>query len=580
MSASTKTWVDGNAPTCAAADLNGFKNENNQLIVTSDQTLNTGNNNQTAIAVSIYSHDGNAYSDTAVVPNVYVLTHLSGARVVPIAYTPGMQIRFKPNNTNTSISTVQLPSLTAKSVKNGDGTDVGGGALPAGVECTLVFDASNDWFVITAIGEATARFKKSPAETLAGVTIVDETFWYGMVQRYGAVIDGITDDRVAIQAAIDQQNQGGAPAQLGFGEHVVTDSLTYYTATVLLGLNRQNSIIRYTGTGKCFVSAVPGVRQYNVIMRDFLCRNYGSGTHGLELESVSLGTFERVTFHSFERNWSLLVSSGENGWTVYNRFEQCYSFFAGVLGWGIAAEGTGRGANANFLVNCRSNNDFQAGQIVDSNDNHVSEGQFEGGSSGAISGWELIATSMGLSPRNQFTGNRFENNNGEAINIGSLVPVTAMNDNYFLSTGGSIVDNGDRTQWESESASQGIGRQVQSQLGGSVGSSDLLRRQANGGAGEFACREIIEEVTTTGDPVSHRIRTARDTADSRAYQVLNPGGSEVFGVKPNGDLVFAGGIIKRHAAGVPSVTLPDGSEYTNTTTGILYIRESGAWQAK
>jgi len=64
MAATAKTWLNNNPPTCEDDDLNGFKNENNNAIVGSGQSLNTGDLQQTHKAMAVFASVGNFYADS------------------------------------------------------------------------------------------------------------------------------------------------------------------------------------------------------------------------------------------------------------------------------------------------------------------------------------------------------------------------------------------------------------------------------------------------------------------------------------------------------------------------------------
>ena len=126
MSATTKTWVNGLAPTCEDVDLNGFKNENNNLIIGAGIGLSTADNQQTHKAVAHYAGVGDYYVDSGSA-NVYVLS-TTGSQTFPPTYATGMRIRFVAGNTNTGASTVNVAGLGVKDVVN----DATGSALSAG----------------------------------------------------------------------------------------------------------------------------------------------------------------------------------------------------------------------------------------------------------------------------------------------------------------------------------------------------------------------------------------------------------------------------------------------------------------
>ena len=149
MASSNKTWADGQAPTCEAADLNGFQNENNNLIASAGQALNTGDNDQTAKSVANYSASGDFYNDTGAA-DAYVLG-TTGSFKAPTSYVDGVRARFRAGNTNTGASTVNIAGIGVKSIKTPAGNDPAAGKINQADEVTLSFDLSNDWFVLQEV---------------------------------------------------------------------------------------------------------------------------------------------------------------------------------------------------------------------------------------------------------------------------------------------------------------------------------------------------------------------------------------------------------------------------------------------
>jgi hypothetical protein len=124
MAATTKIWVNNSAPQVDDVDLNGFKNENNNLIDSAGLTPNTADNDQTTKAVAIYAAGGSYYTDSGAADS-YILTPF-GSKLSPPAYFEGMQIAFVPANSNTAASVINVNGLGSKSL-----TDIEGNALTA-----------------------------------------------------------------------------------------------------------------------------------------------------------------------------------------------------------------------------------------------------------------------------------------------------------------------------------------------------------------------------------------------------------------------------------------------------------------
>lgn len=144
MAGSTKTWLNNNPPSCEDDDLNGFKNENNNLILGSGQSLNTSDNQQTHKAVSAYAAHGDFYSDAGVA-NAYVLS-TQGGKVAPDVYADGMRIRFRTANANTGPSTANPAALGVKDIRLPGGGVLLGGEITANRNIKAIFNLSGDYF--------------------------------------------------------------------------------------------------------------------------------------------------------------------------------------------------------------------------------------------------------------------------------------------------------------------------------------------------------------------------------------------------------------------------------------------------
>lgn len=146
MSASTKTWLNNNAPSCEDDDLNGFAAENNNLILGSGQALSTSDNQQTHKAVSDYAASGAFYTDAGIA-DAYALAVI-GAHVSPPAYADGMIAEFFAGNNNTGASTVNVAGLGIKNIANTSAADV----IVAGARYVLRYRLSTDDFEIFISG--------------------------------------------------------------------------------------------------------------------------------------------------------------------------------------------------------------------------------------------------------------------------------------------------------------------------------------------------------------------------------------------------------------------------------------------
>ena len=126
MSSTAKVFVDG-VTSYAAADANGMKNENSNAIEAAGIVLHTGDNDQTAEAMSVHSAGADSYTDSGS-SNAHVLT--IAASVVSFipgkAYFAGMRMRFLAGFAPTGATTVNASGIGVINVFNNGSALVGG----------------------------------------------------------------------------------------------------------------------------------------------------------------------------------------------------------------------------------------------------------------------------------------------------------------------------------------------------------------------------------------------------------------------------------------------------------------------
>lgn len=144
---------------------------------------------------------------------------------------------------------------------------------------------------VPAFNELTGNigyYEQTEAEIAAAVTIVNGSISPGNILRYGSnTTPGTTDMTVALQAAIDQNNQGGVAVYCPRGTYNISSKVTLYAATKITGdgwaanagsfTPSAGTIFNWTGTG-VFLS-LQGVSTGNyaeaLCMRDFAIYNSG-----------------------------------------------------------------------------------------------------------------------------------------------------------------------------------------------------------------------------------------------------------------------------------------------------------------
>lgn len=141
MAATIKVFINNNPPECEDIDLNGYKLENNNLISSAGEALNTSDNFQTSRAVAVYGSGGDFYNDTGAI-NAYSLSPVGG-KVAPISYFEGMRASFVPQFTNTGGSTINVNGLGIVDIQLPNGDSVGPGDINAGILLVTFYDGAN-----------------------------------------------------------------------------------------------------------------------------------------------------------------------------------------------------------------------------------------------------------------------------------------------------------------------------------------------------------------------------------------------------------------------------------------------------
>lgn len=147
MAATTKVWVDDTTPSVNAVDLNGFKNENNNLIVGSGQSLNIGNLQQTHIAVSQLVGAADFFSSTGT--NTIILSS-TGSLQGPIALLPGQRVRWLGNANNTGAVQINVNGIGLTPLVDREGNAITAGMITVGNMIEAQFDGTTN-FVLTSI---------------------------------------------------------------------------------------------------------------------------------------------------------------------------------------------------------------------------------------------------------------------------------------------------------------------------------------------------------------------------------------------------------------------------------------------
>lgn len=258
-------------------------------------------------------------------------------------------------------------------------------------------------FPVSVAGYAVINSSGVSGSDSAGSIIFDN------VKNYGAVGDGVSDDTVPIQNAINSCATSKKICFIPPGTYVHSD-LTVPGGVVINGVG-YGSILSYSGSGSAISSQTPGTRIYSLKIEN-LRINASSGSVGLSLDSVSTSIFNNLTISGFTTGVD--IYSPTSGYSVYNRF---YNVLCNACGTGFYLRGTS--SNANVFISSRANVSTSYGFLIsDSNDNTLENCQIESTTGYGVS---ITASSVGLSDANRITNCRFEGTMTKAVIIGANV---------------------------------------------------------------------------------------------------------------------------------------------------------------
>lgn len=160
---------------------------------------------------------------------------------------------------------------------------------------------------------------KSDVRALLGSSLVSTPQWYG------AVGDGVADDSVAIQAAIDSlASTGGVVYFPKATRYLFATALTVPGSVYLVGDGKYASILRYSGTGVAISPSSTDVKTIGVA--DLTIDVTGNNAVCLDAARIISGSFRSVRFRSPSGTGQVGVRANitNTGWTsFYNVFEDC-----------------------------------------------------------------------------------------------------------------------------------------------------------------------------------------------------------------------------------------------------------------
>ena len=179
---------------------NGTESELKNAVISSGQSLSSGDQYQLSKSQAIYVAVGDFYVDTGS-GNFYNL-HASSPLNAPIQYLDGMRVRFRISHTNTGPSTINVNALGVKNIVKEDGiTALSAGDLPIGQHGELIFHSDKNAFELYSHKAQTEGFRTG--EVVFGV---DPSAKDGWVSYTADGTIGDASSAASVRANADCQN--------------------------------------------------------------------------------------------------------------------------------------------------------------------------------------------------------------------------------------------------------------------------------------------------------------------------------------------------------------------------------------
>lgn len=176
----------------------------------------------------------------------------------------------------------------------------GGGTGVMGVTNATVVPTTNPSGGVTAYAEGGILKVREPTGTITALSsstlMTKASFEWLSVTDYGATGDGATNDRAALQAAIDAVPSTGGILWFPPGTYVITTALVLKPNLVLLGAGINASIIKQTATT---LNALQGVDVHTMAIRDLQIQGPASGSgNGIVLTRSSNANIRYLNFNN------------------------------------------------------------------------------------------------------------------------------------------------------------------------------------------------------------------------------------------------------------------------------------------
>lgn len=354
------------------------------------------------------------------------------------------------------------------------------------------------------------------------------------VKDFGAVGDGTTNDVTAIQNAINAAAAlpasgsvsglggiSGATVYFPPGVYRINSGITIPDGVKLVGNGERATVINYYGSGSAVSNPTPGTRIGKIGIMEMTIADKGTGTIGLDLNSVSYSEFASLWIDGFDT--AVKMTSPTGGWSVYNRFYNVTSNKC-TTGYWLAPTST----NAHTFYACRYNTDSTntngVGWLIEnSNGNQIIACHADMVSNNTYFA-KLTAASAGVTDGNVIWGNRVEGDGSYTVygtSLGSNVQYTSVGGNYYtaITTARVLTDSGfGNTLLDPVFAQSGVAATA---VWDGVPNGQFVYKRTGSGKNYNPFVTIQDTVSSTGTPVTLQVITQRQTG--QAIQILRQG---------------------------------------------------------
>lgn len=257
------------------------------------------------------------------------------------------------------------------------------------------------------------------------------------VKWFGAKGDGVTDDTVAIQTAIDS---GAKEVRMPVGRYLVTN-LYLRDAVRIIGAGQSTVTLVHTGSGKMFSNNTANTAVGRILLQGFSIELNANTTIGIEFARVYNSVIDRMEV--IGKDCTGIGISFDDGTVYSSYYNSCYDVsINGAFGAPVVRTlGTGfrfqNSANSNRLVNCRTNYVKTGVDVATAYCNHI-----------LVTGCAFEQFDIGINTAGtstQLFGNRFESgttginitaNGVGVVDVGNFfTAVTTVRNNLNLNGG-------------------------------------------------------------------------------------------------------------------------------------------------